>query len=251
MIHAIRNNKAGRNFRDATDWHSLFGGSEDSLTSSVFGHLFYLPPVLLWPLLLSATPSLSGLGADQCPAIESFEFWPRWIADGTRNVSYVEPDIFLRTSSFDLLIEAKRFDYDQQDREQWQDQLRAYHNVYGQDRKRVALLAVGGISRGAEQPVPIAIEVGENGVHEYNVYACRWLNLLASTQEKLVAMQALGAATGQQHVTYVLNDIVDSFGLHGYATRALFDTLPQPLRPLHRGRGLQLFLRAATGHAVP
>lgn len=247
MIHAIRNNKAGRNFRDATDWHSLFGCSEDSLTSSVFGHLFYLPPTLVWPLLLAAAPALSGLGADQCPAIESYEFWPRWSAKGTRNVSYVEPDIFIRTDSFDLLIEAKRFDYDQQDREQWRDQLRAYQNVHGQDYKRVALLAVGGISRGAEQPAPIAIESEKNGVHEYNIYTCRWINLLASIQEELVAMQALGATVGQQHIAYVLGDIIHSFELHGYATRALLDTLPQPLLPLHKGRGLQLFLQAADG----
>ena len=236
MIHAIRSNKAGRNFRDSTDWRSLFEASEDSLTSSVFGHLAYLPPALLWPLFQEAVHCFVMPGEDQFTALKSYEFWPRWNAYNTRNVRNVEPDVFIRTEAFDLIIEAKRYDYNQQDSAQWHDQLQAYLNDYGDENRPVLLLAIGGIYSGDEQPTTISC-----GGREAIVYKCRWLNLLNSIQDLRKKLE-----TGQDHIGNILTDIVHGFGLHGYTTRPLLSTLPLPLRPLQYGVGLQLFLIASS-----
>ena len=236
MIHAIRSNKAGRNFSDSTDWRGLFGASEDSLTSSVFGHLFYLPSTLLWALLRKATFSFVLTGEEQTPAIKSYEFWPRWNAENTRNVYNVEPDVFVRTEVFDLIIEAKRYDYNQQDKAQWHDQVQAYLNEYGEETKPVLLLAIGGIYAGDEEPTTMCC----SGRHTI-VYKCRWLNLLSSIQELRQQLEP-----EQEHIGNILTDVVHSFALHGYTTRPLLSTLPLPLRPIQHGTGLKLFLSAAS-----
>lgn len=241
MLQAIKSNKAGRNFQGVTDWRSLFGASEDSLTSCVFGHLFYLPAALWWALLQDAAYHLQLPDSSEAPVITSYEFWPHWQAALTRNAYYVEPDVFVRTASFDLIIEAKRYDYDQQDSAQWQDQLQAYLNEFGDEKRPVLLLAIGGICSGDELPTEICCS-GTTAV----VYRCRWINLLSSIQE---LRTRLGA--GQEHLGHILTDIVHSFGLHGYTTRPLLSTLPQALLPLQQGEGLSLFLRLTDSAPTP
>ncbi|RZK40436.1 MAG: hypothetical protein EOO61_06475 [Hymenobacter sp.] len=239
MFQAIKRNKAGRNFQDATDWRSLFGASEDSLTSCVFGHLFYLPAAMVWALLQDSAYQLQLPESIEAPVITSYDFWPHWPAALTRNANYVEPDVFVRTASFDLILEAKRYDYDQQDCAQWQDQLQAYLNEFGDEtlpgehKQPVLLLAMGGIQAGDELPTQICCS-GTTAT----VYRCRWINLLNSIQTLRTQLNA-----GQEHLGHILTDIVHSFGLHGYTTRPLLNTLPLPLQSLQQGVGLSLFLR--------
>ena len=238
MLQAIINSKAGRNFQDAADWHSLFAASEDSLTSCVFGHLFYLPAPVLWALLEGAAHGLKLPVATEAPVVTSYEFWPHWHAALTRNTYYVEPDVFVRTATFDLIIEAKRYDYDQQDCAQWRDQLQAYLNEFGEEKlpggekRLVVLLAVGGIWANDEQPSEICCSSTKA-----MVYRCRWSSLLSSVQALRTQLEV-----GQEHIGHILADIVHSFGLHGYTTRPLLNTLPLPARPLQQGTGLRLFV---------
>jgi len=232
MLHAIRNNKAGRNFQDAVNWRALFGASEDSLTSSVFGHLFYLPTNLFWQVLLQSVHEFKLPPEDGLPKIISYEFWPRWDATDTTNSYTVEPDIFVRTSAFDLIIEAKRNDYGQQYQKQWENQVQAYLNEYGQEQRRVMLLAVGGINNGDERPT--SLPVLDKTIR---VYKCRWRNLLCAirdTQHKL--------PTGSEHIGNVMKDLIASFALHGYATNDWFATLPK--KELQQGNSLHLLLNA-------
>ncbi len=49
-----------------------------------------------------------------------YEFWPRWDPRKTGNTSYVEPDVFIRFRDFDIIIEAKRHENNQQYRTQWE-----------------------------------------------------------------------------------------------------------------------------------
>jgi hypothetical protein len=57
MLCLINHGKGGRNFKIASEeihWREIFKNSEDSLTSSVFSLLFYLPADLMWKILTSA-----------------------------------------------------------------------------------------------------------------------------------------------------------------------------------------------------
>src|SRR5712671_1413367 len=94
---------------------------EDSLTAAVFSHLLHLPSEVFWQILRNAchTTALPQYAGEP----RSVEFWPKWNADGTHNSSYVEPDVFIRFASFDLIIEAKREDEYQQHRGQWENEV--------------------------------------------------------------------------------------------------------------------------------
>ncbi|MFA6290075.1 MAG: hypothetical protein WC661_22035 [Opitutaceae bacterium] len=90
---------------------------EDSLTAAVFTHLLHLPVELFWRILRDACytcrlPENSGEVLDAA-------FWPAWDAAGTNNSARVIPDLFLRFTEFDLIIEAKRWDDSMQDKHQW------------------------------------------------------------------------------------------------------------------------------------
>jgi hypothetical protein len=103
MLHAIDQNKAGRNFSDSeVRWRQLFYKSEDSLTSSIIGGLMYLPDDLFWQVLSnSIKDSVLPKGSH---TIIHCDFWPSWNAQGTNNTTRVEPDVFIRTESFDLIM---------------------------------------------------------------------------------------------------------------------------------------------------
>ncbi|MFI5140284.1 MAG: hypothetical protein ACHQIM_20865, partial [Sphingobacteriales bacterium] len=128
MLQAINSNKAGRNISSTeVHWREIFKSSEDSLTSTIFGLLFYLPSELCWKIIrescyefLIPFPS----------KVTVKEYWPSWNSVNTNNTNYIEPDLFIRTPEFDLIIEAKRYDYGQQYRAQWEGEIRAYFNEY-------------------------------------------------------------------------------------------------------------------------
>ena len=157
----------------------LFTASEDSLTSTVFGNLFHLPIELFWEILNNAC--YSEMITKQNPRILSVEFWPHWNAENSNNTDYIEPDIFIRTIDFDLIIEAKRFDNNQQSINQWNTEFQGYLNEYGDEQKKVILLAIGGIDN--EQPESIQLKD-----KTILVIKCRWmrvLNQIKNIQSKL------------------------------------------------------------------
>jgi len=164
--------------------------------------------------------------------MEGYEFWPRWGAAGTSNTRDVEPDIFIRASSFDLIVEAKRYDSQQQYEGQWKNELGGYVNEYGTS-KMVLLLAVGGLGDGDEQPVDIEIAGGHA-----TVYKCQWRNLLETVRH-------MRNQSVSWPVRNVLDDIVKGFSLHGYTVTDWFATLSRDeLDKLRPGDGLALLQRS-------
>jgi hypothetical protein len=211
MLHAILLNKAGRNLSNSeVHWRELFAASEDSLTSTIFGNLFHLPVELFWQILNNSCYSESL--TTQNPKILSVDFWPHWSAEDSYNTNFVEPDIFIRTTDFDLIIEAKRYDDNQQSTGQWKNEFQGYLNEYGKEEKKVILLAVGGISN--EEPEDIIF-------HEKKMWVlkCRWMKILQevkSIQAKLEKNQ--GYLNNVDSTLVILNDTILGFGIHGYAT---------------------------------
>lgn len=124
---------------------------EDSLTSSVFERLALLSDENLWWVLRNACDK-QALAANPLPVdvgkLEKVEFWPSWKPDSKlkRNNLRVEPDVFLRFKDLDIIVEAKRSDFEQsQNEEQWQNELGAWCQKFQTDRP-VVLLAIGGNS---------------------------------------------------------------------------------------------------------
>ena len=208
MLHAIERNKYGRSLRKGqVHWRELFKTSEDSLTSSVFGLLIYLPANLSWSILRDSC-SESSLLPKKSGDIISYEFWPHWDGQGTEQ-NYVEPDVFIRFENFDLIVEAKRNDENQQDPSQWLREYKAYLNEYDDEKRSVYLLAIGGV---LEEGVYLEVD-------ELIVFNVKWSSLLKRI--KKLEDDIFLASTMLESVSLVsmiLKDLIKYFGLHGYAT---------------------------------
>lgn len=208
---------------------------EDSLTASVFGHLLHLPFELFWKMLRKACYS-AALPENPGEPI-SIETWPIWSARNTTNASYVEPDALLRFSSFDLIVEAKRWDHGMQCSHQWQRELVSYTNQYGEERKPVRMLAIGGI-RGTQdetltyrwEPDREEDELESTGAHEFicPVHMCLWGRLLTECQRMKREMGRIEYSTSQSCAHQrILSDLIELFALHSFQTGIWFEeTLP-------------------------
>lgn len=211
MLHAILLNKAGRNISTKeVHWRDLFRASEDSLTSTIIGSLLYLPAKLFWQILNRS--NYGGYSFSLSTKIEMVQFWPHW---RDTNNCIIEPDVFIRTSEFDFIIEAKRFDDNQQYASQWQNELLAYHNEFGDENRKVIFLAIGGINN-------------EN-IEEFNIHSmlatiikCRWFRLLNEVKSVILNVEKNRYESYDDSIMRILKDIVSGFGVHGYSTGTWF-----------------------------
>lgn len=222
MLYAITKNKAGRNLtkdkeqedKEQVNWRQLFKTSEDSLTSTVFERLFYLPSELFYKILRESCyskelPKHSG-------KLLLKEFWPHWDGKNTYNQQMVEPDVFIRFEEFDLIIEAKRWDNKQQSATQWENEIIAYRNEYADDNKKLYLIALGGLhNQKSEERLGV------------RVIKCRWSRILTKVveQQKLLTNE-VDTSGYNEMVSAVLNDLILSFRIHGFFTGEWFQTLP-------------------------
>ena len=143
---------------------------EDSLTSTVYDLLKYLPTETFWSILKKSLyhqglPRISG-------EIQEYVYWPKWNSDGTGNARYVEPDLFIRFEEFDLIIEAKRYNENQQRENQITAQIQSYYNEYEEDDKDLYYIQVGGLLHLNEEKPKI--------YKEKNIAICKtnWTRLL-------------------------------------------------------------------------
>lgn len=187
---------------------------EDSLTAAVFSHLLHLPCEVFWQILRQAcyTKSLPENPGEP----RTFHPWPKWNPDGTEtNTTYVEPDVFIRFDSFDLIVEAKRGDNDMQDPSQWRRELIAYTNEYGNEKREVRILALGGIhSEKANDETLPPFKSFDCIVHK-----CRWSTVLLECQRlklKLVESNTNNPSSQAYAHIRILNDLTLFFEAHGY-----------------------------------
>ena len=193
---------------------------EDSLTSSVFGLLLYLPLELFEKILKHS--SYENQLPKQFGKLNNYEFWPHWNPTGTSNKNYIEPDVFIDFENFNIIIEAKRWDYKQQRLSQWRDQFQAYINEYEESHKSkdIYLFAIGGIG---EEDCEL-IKIGD---HQLHIVKCNWFNIL---REVVFIKRAL---TKSEHILNnidsiirILDDIILCFEIHGFFTGEWLDTIP-------------------------
>jgi hypothetical protein len=197
---------------------------EDSLTAAVFSHLLHLPAELFWQIVRGAcyfTEHLpSSVGEPE------IHFWPKWNPEGTSNSSYVEPDLFLRFQTFDLIIEAKRWDARMQSQVQWQAELRAYANEYGEDRKPVRMIALGGLHVERSDTLSTRRVAEDGRTHDFicPVIMCRWQGILNQCRRRQRELNQLALQTSISAAeARVLADVIDLFSCHGFSTGRWFE----------------------------
>ena len=189
---------------------------EDPKTSSVFETMLMLPDDLFWGVLRNACldnknlPKVAGL-------IEDYQFWPHWDPTGTTNNTFVEPDVFIRFQLCDVIIEAKYGERSGQYSKQWENEIIAYRNEYG-DEKPVYFIAVGGNAEKASEKVSIAEDVMAN--------KCTWLSLLieiTKLREGYVGLPMVGSHVSS--VIRLLNLIELAFNIHDVYSIHWFDEI--------------------------
>ncbi|MBI6117951.1 hypothetical protein [Salegentibacter maritimus] len=221
MIYAVKHNKVDRN---------QFKLNEDSLTSSVFERLMYLPKEMFQHILEKALyDNIPGL---DLASIESVEYWPNWSAEETSNSNHVQPDVFIRTPKSDVIIETKRYDIKQQDPNQWRNQIIAYHTEYREDQRELIYIALGGLNNNKTEPVH----------HDYyttKIYKCKWQRILDVVKEVLYRLESSYDLTNNHTAIHnILSDIILVFGMYGYSTAEWFEKFVKPLKISQSGINL-------------
>ena len=164
--------------------------------------------------------------------IEDVEYWPNWSANGTSNNSYVQPDIFIRTSNSDIIIESKRYDNRQKREGQWENQVIAYHTEYGEEQKELIYIALGGLNSEKTETVL-------NSLYPTKIYKCKWQRILDEVREVLYRMESSFSLTSNHAAIHnILNDIILSFGMYGYSTAEWFEKFIKPIRISQSGINL-------------
>ena len=183
---------------------------EDSLTASVFDPLKYLPPDLLWYILKES--ALKDNLPVFCGPIQEIRFWEKWNSEGTSNSNFVEPDVFIRFLEFDIIIEAKRYDENQQYEDQLTREVIAYYNEYGEDGKELYLIELGGVDIKNEKDV---IKPNNDNCAAIKTTKITWtgiLNVLLEVKSKIENQNF----PGQENQVLILGDVIEALGIHGF-----------------------------------
>jgi hypothetical protein len=201
MIYAVKYNKVNR---------AIYKGNEDALTSAIFERFMYLPQELLQHIFTTALfDTIDDLDLHK---LESITFWPNWDPEYTTNKTRVEPDVFIRTATQDILIEAKRYDAKQQSKRQWKNEIQAYYNEYAEDNKALVFVALGGLHTKKTEDVIV------KGI-KHNIYKCTWGAILKEIQDIIHNMElAAGYTYNNIAISNILKDMVLCFELFGFSS---------------------------------
>lgn len=197
--------------------------NEDPKTSAVFENLMLLPDNVFWHLLRQ-----SCFSNDMMPVYSgkllSYDFWPHWDRTGTDNTNYVEPDLFLEFELFDVIIEAKYGDYGGQYQHQWQQEITAYHNEFG-NQKPFVFIAIGG-------NMSILAETLSLKDERVSIYKCNWLSLLMTVNKYRKELEAISVPDMNVSATMrLLDNIILAFNINGVYNIDWFNTMAES-RPI-------------------
>lgn len=189
--------------------------NEDLKTSSSIGLLQYLPDDVFWKIMRKSCKDSKDFPAKDFGKIKSFIFWQHNDPTGTRNKNYVEPDVWIETENYDVIIEVKEKDEKStypQSKEQWEDQIQSVKNEQNKsnDVKPIVLIALGGNEK-----------MRQEWVSNCPVYKASWYDLLNA----IVKVKEEQNTNG--FVCRVLDDVIGWFARQGVMKIQWMNTLPQ------------------------
>ena len=192
---------------------------EDPKTSAVFENLMLLPDNVFWHILKQSCFSSSSL-PNNAGQLLSVEFWPHWDSTGTRNRYYVEPDVFVRFEELDVIIEAKYGDVKGQGEDQWEDEIIAYHNEYGNETP-FAFIAIGGNMSATEETKKVKEE-------SVIIHKCNWLSILILITKYKTELEKISVPDMANSATMrLLDNIILAFNINGVYNIDWFNTMAQ------------------------
>ncbi len=175
---------------------------------------------------------------EQVGILEEVLFWPEWRLENevasAFGKSRVQPDVFIRFTDLDLIIEAKRWDaddmqYDLQLASEW---IAGDPSETSSQNRRRLLFAVGGLKdmnlKGAsalrssvQKLISENVELPQHPV----VYAFSWASLL---QELMRLREDLNARhrVDESSQLFVINDLIEALDLHSIFPHRFLCELP-------------------------
>lgn len=196
---------------------------EDEKTSMIIGTLLHLPADLMLEVIFNAIGNKSDTLEEHLQKMP--EFWPHWPAKGTSNDNHVEPDVFMRFSSFDLIIEAKRNDdKTSQLSDQLKNELTAYENEYGKE-KNIYIIALGGNRDDISKL---------NKEERSRILPCSWKDLLYAIERKKGEVRTNKEDYADDVVYRILSDCTDAFRVFDHTTGWLYELCDLEYKPINK-----------------
>lgn len=142
MLQAVLHGKAGRIEWDGVEpsvsWRELFKSREDLLSAAVFGRFAYLSDGVQKSLMKRWLCCEDELGA-----FEAIDFWPSYSLERNDTKRRVEPDIVMRFSKANVLMEIKPPSGGGQYKLQWQREISSFLSSDSEPRAQLFFLAIG------------------------------------------------------------------------------------------------------------
>lgn len=179
--------------------------NEDFKTSCSIGLLQYLPDAIFKEIIQECCRIKEDFGQ-----IQAFNFWEHTDVSFTSNERFVEPDVWIETDNYDVIIEAKFDDNAGQYKDQWKKEIQSIRNEQSNRNihKKIVLVALGGNNT-----------LHDEKIEETPIYKMSWLNLLTAIVNK---RQEYGSDT---HICRLLDDIISLFALQGIMKVQWLDSL--------------------------
>lgn len=192
---------------------SSIGLIEDEKTSMIIETLLHLPIKQMLEIILDAVEDKSSALKNKTEEhLQKMpEFWPHWFT----MTNLVEPDVFIRFKSFDLIIEVKRNDDKTfQESGQLNRELIAYENEYEKDNKEVYLIALGGNT----DDIKLVEEKRRD-----KILTCSWNNLLYSIEKKKREIRVNREDYFDDAIYRIISDCINAFKVFGHTTGWLYE----------------------------
>lgn len=219
MLNAILHGKKRGSGIEGESLAGDFGGAEDTLTATLFERLTYLPDEIICKILFRRDMWQDSVRSPE--RVVSVQYWPRW--ESFSGGGQKEPDLVIEFDDRVLIVEAKRFDFaDQQSPVQLASEWLAGHRAYeGQGKGTPWLLAVGGLRDTRQQTIAelrsavgdiVRSAKGAGVVKDLRFAAVPWFHLF-----HLVEAECEHRASSEPQLARLLEDIRRGMLAHGVA----------------------------------
>jgi len=217
MLKAVLHGKAGRveqQDNESVSWRQLFKSHEDLMTAAVFGRFSYLSAEVQNYLLQQ------WLGCDEdFSTFEHIEFWPTYQLTNDKQDCNVEPDLVLKFSHCNLIIEVKPPEGGNQYIDQWRNEIKSFLQSDEGTEKPLYFLAMGRVSeKDAHNWANILMTEFSSSSDETlsgtlkRISALKW----QPVADSVIALEKLDIASKQD--TRIIKDIIDAFELYNLKT---------------------------------
>ena len=205
-----------------------FNQNEDFKTSSSIGLLQYLPDEVFLRILRDSCIDFK-IDITKFGKIQSVNFWARVDAGDNIEQQFVEPDVWIETENYDIILEAKLDDTRGQYKEQWEKEIKSIMDVQAQ-KKDIVLIALGG-NRNMKPREALGCPV----------FKASWYNLVNAVVKE---RDNLNNANYQSRI---LNDVIELLACQGVIKIEWLKTLP--LNQVN-DQALELWIRHKNGMSI-